>query len=96
LLGDQTDPAALAAESENFHKLAGILDTRLATSDFVCGDSPTIADVVVAAPMHLHGWQKLPLDTHPNVKRWITERVEIQPWWQATQVGEGFTLAEAS
>lgn len=96
LLGAETDPAALEAESANFHKLAGILDQRLSQSEFLCGATPTIADVVVAAPMHLHGWQKLPLESHPNLVRWMTEAVEPMPCWRATHVGEGFTLPEAA
>lgn len=96
LLGAETDPAALEAEAENFHKLAGILNTSLGETPWVCGDQPTIADVVVAAPMHLHGWQKLPLDRHANVVKWMTERVETSPWWQDTHVGEGFTLPDAA
>jgi len=96
MLGDKTDVAAIEAEAENFHKLAGILDSRLATSQFICGTNPTIADVAVAAPMHLHNWQKLPLEPHKNIQRWITQDIETQPWWKATHVGEGFALAEAS
>jgi glutathione S-transferase len=95
LLGDQTDQSVLDGEAENFHKLAGILDTRVAGSKFICGDSPTIADVAVAVPMHLHEWAKLPLDQHANVRRWIAD-VEAQPWWQATHVGEGFVAAESA
>ncbi|WP_416897072.1 MAG: glutathione S-transferase family protein [Minwuia sp.] len=96
LLGAETDPAVLEGEAENFHKLAGILDNRLATSTWICGDSPTIADVVVASPMHLHGWQKLPLDNHRNIVRWMTRNVEAAPWWKATHVEEGFKLPEAA
>lgn len=96
LLGDTTDQSVLDGEAPNFHKLAGILDARLAESTWVCGDHPTIADVAVAAPMHLHGWAKLPLDNHANVRRWMSERVETAPWWKATHVGEGFTLPDAA
>ncbi|MGI9451072.1 MAG: glutathione S-transferase family protein [Geminicoccaceae bacterium] len=95
LLGDQTDPSVLDGEAENFHKLAGILNTRLGEKPYIAGDHPTIADVVVAAPMHLHGWAKLPLDNHANIVRWMTERIETAPWWKATHVGEGFTLPDA-
>ena len=95
LLGAETDPAVLEAQAENFHKLAGILDSRLAGSRFICGDAPTIADVAVAAPMHLHGWMKLPLEPHVNVRRWIAD-IEVQPWWKSTHVGEGFVVAEAA
>ena len=72
LLGGETDQSVLDGEAENFHKLAGILDARLAGSKYICGDNATIADVAVAAPMHLHEWSKLPLENHANIRRWIT------------------------
>lgn len=96
LLGAKTDPAVLDAEAANFHKLAGILDGRLASSTWICGDHATIADVAVAAPMHLHAWQKLPLERHGNIVRWMTRNVETAPWWQATRVEEGFKLPDAA
>ena len=57
LLGDVTDQSVLDAEAPNFHKLASILDARLAKSCFISADYPTIADVVIAAPMQfcMHG-----------------------------------------
>ena len=92
LLGGAADPAVLNAQAVQFHKLAGILDARLARHDWVAGTAgPTIADIALAAPMHLHGWQQLPLNDHPNLKRWLLERVEPLPCWQATWVGEGFS-----
>jgi glutathione S-transferase len=96
LLGEKTDPDVLSGEAENFHKLAGILDDRLSQSLWLCGDGPTIADIAVAAPMHLHAWQQLPLDRHRQLRRWMTEQVEQLPCWQATHVGEGFTVGEAA
>ena len=94
LLGDTTDQNILANEEENFHKLASILDSRLASSTYLCGSEPSIADVAIAAPMHLHGWAKLPLDNHSNLVRWMTENVEKSSWWMDTHVGEGFALPE--
>ena len=90
LLGGSPDPAVLQAHAATFHKLAGILDQRLAGREWIASDGPTIADIVLAAPMHLHGWQQLPLDPHPNLRRWMTERVEHLPCWEQTWVGEGF------
>ena len=92
LLGGEADAAVLDAQAVQFHKLAGILDARLAQSAWVCGDAPTIADIALAAPIHLHGWQKLPLADHPNLKRWMTEQIEQMPCWKKTHVGTGFTL----
>lgn len=92
LLNSQPDPAVLDAQAGQFNKLAGILDARLAESPWVCGDAPTIADIALAAPLHLHAWQKLPLADHPNLRRWMLEGVETLPSWDKTWVGEGFTL----
>jgi glutathione S-transferase len=92
LLGAEPDPAVLEAQNAQFHKLAAILDERLAKSDWVCGSQPTIADIALAAPLHMHPYQKLPLSDHPNLKRWMTERVEALPSWHKTYVGPGFTL----
>ena len=96
LLGGAPDQAILDAEAENFHKLAGILDERLSKNKWICGDEPTIADIAVASPMHLYEWAKLPLDQHPNIRRWMTECVEQLPAWKATHVGEGFKAGEAA
>lgn len=97
LLGGATDEAAVAAHHAQFHKLASILDARLANNTWVAGTAtPTIADIVLASPMHLHGWQKMPLEPHANVRRWLTESVEALPCWQSTWVGEGFTLKKAA
>ena len=84
LLKAEPDQKILDAQAANFHLLAGILDTRLANQPWLCGNSVTIADISVAAPMHLHPFQKLPLDQHPNLKRWMTERVEKLPSWKKT------------
>lgn len=94
MLGGETDKAIVATNEEQWHKLASILNTRLATSKYVCGPTPTIADISLAAPMHLHGWQKLPLDAHPHIKRWLLQDIEGLACWKETHVGEGFTLAK--
>lgn len=91
VLGAQPDPAVLDAQAAQFAKLAGILDKRLSQGQWVAGKGPTIADIALAAPMHLHGWQRLPLGDFPNLKRWITQDVEALPCWRKTTVYEGFT-----
>ncbi len=96
LLGGQPDPAVLDAQAAQFHKLAGILNARLAKQDWVAGTGPTIADIALAAPMHLHGWQKLPINDHPHLARWLTQGVEKLPSWHKTWVGEGFTTQRPS
>ncbi len=96
LMGGQPDPAVLAGNDAQFHKLAGILDQRLQGRRWVVGSGPTIADIALAAPMHLHGWQKLPLGGYANIRRWLHDGVEQLPSWDKTWVGEGFTTQRAS
>lgn len=91
LLGGQADAAVLEAQLGQFHKLAGILNQRLEGREWLVGGRPTLADISVASAMHLHGWQQLPLNDHPNLKRWLTQGVEQLPCWQQTMVYEGFT-----
>ncbi|KIW11606.1 hypothetical protein PV08_10908 [Exophiala spinifera] len=85
LFGAEPDQSAIDAEAPNWHKSAAILDNQLAKSKWLTGDDVTIADIAVAAPMHLHKASRLPLDQYPNLKRWMTEQVEALPCWQKTQ-----------
>jgi glutathione S-transferase len=79
---DQTpDQAAIDAEAPNFHALAKILDDRLNGRQWLSADQPTLADIAVAAPMHLHAFQKLPLENYPNLTAWMS-RVEALPCWE--------------
>lgn len=96
VLGAQPDAAVLEAEAPRFHKLATILETQLGKTAWLCGASPTIADIALAAPMHLHPFQKLPLENYPNIRRWMTTRVEKLPCWDNTFVGDGFALKKAA
>ncbi|GAC1540607.1 MAG: glutathione S-transferase [Ramlibacter sp.] len=94
LLGGAPDPAVLQAHQAQFHKLAAILDARLAGHTWIAGTkSATIADIALAAPMHLRGWQQLPLDGYRHLSRWMGEGVERLACWDGTWVGEGFTTA---
>jgi glutathione S-transferase len=83
ILGDQPDDAVLEAHASTFHHLAGILETRLTGKPWLCGPDVTIADIAVAAPMHLHSFQKLPLQPYPELRRWMTG-IEALPCWQRT------------
>ena len=96
LLGSHPHAAVLDAQAAQFHKLAGILDARLADRQWIATGHPTIADIALAALMHLHGWASLPIADHPNLKRWLTESVEALPCWQQTWVGEGFITERAA
>mgnify|MGYP003728413321 CR=1 FL=1 len=85
ILDDKADPAVLEAAGPNFHKLAGILEDRLEGRQWLSSDDVTIADIAVAAPMHLHVFQKLPLENYPNLRGWM-ERIEALPCWKKSDV----------
>ena len=96
LLGGEADPVAVEAHEATFHKAAAVLEARLAEQRWVVDtEAPTIADIALAAPMHLHGWQKLPLEPYRNIRRWMFDGIEKLPSWQKTWVGEGFTTERA-
>lgn len=93
LLGGSADDSVLAAHHAQFHKLAAILDASLAAHQWVAGTAnPTIADIALASPLHLHGWQKIPFAQHKNIQCWMFEGVEKLPCWHNTHVGVGFSL----
>ena len=95
LLNAEPDSTVTDKEAPNWHKLANILDERLTGQRWLCGDQVTLADIVVAAPMHLHSYQKLPLDAHPNLRRWMIDEVEELPCWQATDAASRLGLKAA-
>ena len=84
LLKAEPDQAVIDAEAPKWLKLAGILDERLSKHKWLTGDEVSIADIAVAAPMHLHAAQRLPLEKTPNLRRWIAD-VDQLPCWQKTQ-----------
>ena len=84
LLNAEPDQAIIDAQEPTWLKLATILDDRLSKSKYLTGDEVSIADIAVAAPMHLHGACRLPLEKTPHLKRWIAD-IERLPCWQQTQ-----------
>ncbi len=84
LLKTTPDESVIEAQAPKWHHLAGILDAQLKKTKWLVGDSVTIADIAVAAPMHLWKAQKLPLLQHPHLKSWM-EEVEKLECWKKTQ-----------
>lgn len=73
------------AEAPKWNKLAGFLDNQLSKTKWLAGNELTIADIAVAASLHLHAAQCVPLDQHSNLKRWLVDGIEKLPSWQKTQ-----------
>ena len=81
----EPDESVINDQAPTWHKLATLLDTQLSKTKWLVGDQVTVADIAVAAPIHLHVAQRLPLDRYPHLKRWLTEGVQRLPCWQKTQ-----------
>lgn len=86
MMNSDPDRAALDKEEPNWRRLANILERRLTDRAWICGDCVTLADIAVAAPLHLYPYMGLPLDSYPNIRRWMSERVDELPCWKATDV----------
>ena len=77
------DANVLAFLKGRFDAAAAIVDKHLASSKFMVGDKPTIADFSLAGyvfyPVEEHGydWAK----SHPNIHAWI-ERLRALPGWK--------------
>ena len=84
LLQAQPDQSIIDGEAPKWNKKAAILDEQLGKTKFIAGNEVSIADIAIAAPMHVHKAQRLPLDKYPNLARWISD-IEALPCWQKTQ-----------
>lgn len=79
---DQID---LAAATEEFKPLAGILDNHLNGRDWLAGDAMTTADISVSAILCYRDPCKIPVDGCDNVLAWL-DRIEATPAWKAVNL----------
>jgi glutathione S-transferase len=77
------DEAAIAKGTEAFNKEAKMLDAHLAKQKYMVGDTLTIADFAVAAPLLYAKEAEMPLAPYGNVRGWF-ERVTALPCWRET------------
>jgi len=78
-LGPPDREALIGAESE-LHKHAHVLDAHLADRDFVACDRLTIADFSLAAMAASWRDAEMPMQSHPNVLRWLDRLQQIPAW----------------
>jgi glutathione S-transferase len=83
VLGADPDPVELARGSRDLAKFAQVLDGHLAGRQWLSGDSVTLADYSVAAPLMYMEQAKLPLEAYPNLLAWFGRVRELEAW-QAT------------
>jgi glutathione S-transferase len=83
LKSGEPDPAALAKGAELFHRSAKVLDGQLKGKKFVTGETLTVADFGLGAPLNYTDMARLPLDPYAEIKRWYGTLTAL-PAWQKT------------
>jgi len=70
---DKRDLALVESSRAKTERLAGILDTHLASRRYLTGDGFTVADIVAGCAAHR--WLNLPVERAPrkNLERWYAE-----------------------
>lgn len=77
-------PYAEERYTKEAHRLYGVLDRKLAESEYVAGDY-SIADIAIWPWISRFEWQRMDLEKFPNVKRWyisIANRPAVQKGYQ--------------
>ncbi|KAL6712736.1 hypothetical protein ACLMJK_009674 [Lecanora helva] len=95
LRGTEPDQSIIDREAPKWKKFAGILNDRFKkTGRWLTGNEVSIADIAIAAPMHLHAAQRLPLDDFPDFKRWIAQLESLDCWKETQGAVERVLLPE--
>jgi len=83
LKSGEPDAAALAKGTESFHRVAQVLDGQLKGRKFVTGDTLTVADFSLGAPMNYAEMALFPVEPYSEIKRWYGS-LRALPAWQET------------
>lgn len=77
------DPVRVQEAEATFKQLAAVLDTHLASRQFVVGNALSLADFALASSLMTAVPAKLPLADRPHLQAWLA-RIEQLPAWKAT------------
>ena len=79
----EPDLDAVARGTDVFHRVAKVLDGQLRNKKFVTGDTLTLADFSLGAPLKYAEMAHLPLEPYGEIKRWHAA-LSALPAWQKT------------
>jgi glutathione S-transferase len=80
----EPDEAAIAKGKEAFHRVAKVLDGHLKGRKFVAGDTLSVADFSLGAPLNYAEMAHFPIESYGEIRRWFAMLAAL-PAWQATQ-----------
>jgi glutathione S-transferase len=83
----EPDPKALAQAAELFHQDAAVLDQHLAAHPYLVGDTLTLADFAVVAPLFLAERAKIPLENYGNIRSWFAKQAALPAWRETAPKG---------
>lgn len=78
-LGD-TDPTEVKRATDEWRRLAAIMDDHLHDRRWLVGRSITVADFAVAAMLPYAERARIPLDEFPAMRRWHERLNELDAW----------------
>lgn len=76
----EPDPAEVRQATDEWRRLARLLDDHLRDRRWLVGHSPTVADFSVAAALPYAERAHIPLHEFPAVRRWHERMNEIEAW----------------
>ncbi|MGH6822177.1 MAG: glutathione S-transferase family protein [Methylocella sp.] len=91
----EPDLAAVAKGIELFHRAAKVLDGQLRKGKFVTGDTLTLADFSLGAPLNYAELAHLPLEPYSEIRRWHGA-LSALPAWQKTMAQSALPAAAAA
>jgi glutathione S-transferase len=83
LKSGEPDASEIAKGTESFHRAARVLDGQLKGRKFITGDTLTVADFSLGAPMNLADMARFPVEPYGEIKRWYGT-LRALPAWQKT------------
>ena len=81
LMGKPANSARVEQARLQLERFAPVLDKRLETHRFVTGETPTLADLDLAAPLSQMSRSGVPYDGYRHIMRWAAELGEAVPAW---------------
>jgi glutathione S-transferase len=76
----EADPAEIKKGEERFHRCAKVLDAQLTGRRFITGDTVTVADFSIGAPLNVAKVAGLPLAAYKQITRFHAELCELPAW----------------
>jgi len=92
---NEPDMAAIAKGTEDFHRVARVLDGHLEGRRYVSGDTLTLADFSLGSALNLAEMAHYPIQPYDEIRRWYAG-LRALPTWQKTLAQTALPTASAA